>query len=290
MKYYLFFIYLVSDFFEKNNIPKWKYFKKGFKLLIPESKGRVKVKTLYGLNIFVNPKEDKGLESGIYYHGTYERGFLDFLKKNLKNGDVFFDVGANIGLVSLFAGKLVGENGKVFSFEPHPEVYNDLQENIRINSFKNILSFNIGLGNENKKMTLFSNLNVNRGASSLIQPSDPSGEFKVVVKKLDDFLEENLIKRVDFVKIDVEGFELEVLKGMSHLLNTENPPVLIVEFSTKRIGAKNDLDLIHFVLSLRKYKLMKFSNGKDRYGNLQEVNDFSRLRSHDNIVFIPTQF
>ncbi len=290
MKYYLLFIYFLSDFFEKNNIPKWTYFKKGFKLLIPAPKGRVKVKTLYGLNIFVNPKEDKGLERGIYYHGTYERGFLDFLKKNLKNGHVFIDVGANIGLVSLLAGKLVGENGKVFSFEPQPEVYNDLQENIKINSLNNILPFNIGLGNENKQMTLFSNLSVNRGASSLIQPSDPSGEFKVVINRLDDFLEKHQIKRVDFVKIDVEGFELEVLKGMNRLLNTENPPVLIVEFSLERNVAKNDLDLIHFVLSFNKYKLMKFSKGKDRYGELLKVVDFSQLRRHDNIVFIPTQF
>lgn len=144
--YYKYYIYRLSDFFEKHDLPYWTYFKKGFKILIPNPSKSFIVKTIYGFKLFIKPNIDNGLEKTIYYHGTYERGFAEFLKQNLKKGDIFIDVGANIGLFTLLSSKLVGNVGRILSFEPNPEIFEQLEVNVNLNNSKNIELFNFALG------------------------------------------------------------------------------------------------------------------------------------------------
>jgi FkbM family methyltransferase len=287
MIYYLFFIYIISDFFERVNFPKWTYLKKGLKLFVPEVIGELVVKTIYGFRLYVNPYLNGGLEKSIYYHGTYERGFIDFLYNNLKKGDVFIDIGSNIGLISIVASDIVTNIGLVCAFEPHPTIFKVLQKNINLNNLENIHCFNYGLGDVNSEMMLYPNIDINNGASSLIKSNSITEGIKVNVRRLDNFIVENKIPNPSFVKIDVEGFEFEVLKGMQSLLNSDNPPILIVEYSIERNVAKNNVDLIDFVLAQGDYELYMFEKGKDRYGALIKVLDYSFLRKHDNIVFLP---
>ena len=85
----------------------------------------------------------------IYNLGFYEVGTLNVMRKCLKPGDVFVDVGVSIGLMSVYASQLVGETGKVMSFEPEPGRYETLYSNINLNTAKNIQRFNMGLGARN---------------------------------------------------------------------------------------------------------------------------------------------
>ena len=80
----------------------------------------------------------------LIYEG-FEKNEIDYIEKNLNNGDIFVDIGANIGLFSLIASQLVGEKGKVISFEPSPITFNRLQENINLNNFSNIEIVNKGI-------------------------------------------------------------------------------------------------------------------------------------------------
>lgn len=133
----------------------------------------------------------------------------NFICSFLKKGDNVFDVGANIGTVSLACAKIVGSTGKVKSFEPNLKIFEYLKKNIEINNYSQIIqAHNFGLGSKNKnyKFTEFSDDTSNT-------PSD-DGKSVITIKKLDNFTKE----KVNFLKIDVEGFEYEVLKGAKKTL------------------------------------------------------------------------
>lgn len=133
----------------------------------------------------------------------------NFICSFLKKGDKVFDVGANIGTVSLACAKIVGNTGKVKSFEPNSKIFQYLKKNIEINNYSKIIqAHNFGLGSKNKnyKFTEFSDDTSNT-------PSD-NGKSIITIKKLDDFIKE----KINFLKIDVEGFEYEVLKGAKNSL------------------------------------------------------------------------
>ncbi len=129
------------------------------------------------------------------------------VEKFLKKGDVFIDVGANIGTWTLFAWSKVGNVGKVFSYEPHPTTYKYLRGNVLLNQACSIRIENCGIGN--KEGTLYF-------TNSLDDQNHITGEseidsIQIPVKKLDDLLE--LENKIKVLKIDVEGYELFALQG-----------------------------------------------------------------------------
>lgn len=133
----------------------------------------------------------------------------NFICSFLKKGDNVFDVGANIGTVSLACAKIVGITGEVKSFEPSSKIFQYLKNNIEINNYSQIIqAHNFGLGSKNKnyKFTEYSDDTSNT-------PSD-NGKSVITIKKLDDITKE----KINFLKIDVEGFEYEVLKGAKNSL------------------------------------------------------------------------
>lgn len=168
----------------------------------------------------------------LIYFG-FEQTEISFVKKFLRKGDVFIDVGANIGLYSLYASKIIGSNGKIYAFEPTPVIFDRLKQNIRLNNFENIEPHNIGLSNS-KSFIDFNISNDGHDAwnSFAKLPENISYEkIKVLVDTLDSFISENKIKNISLIKLDVEGWEKFVLEGCPYLLNTDNPPVFLVEYS-----------------------------------------------------------
>ena len=146
------------------------------------------------------------------------------LRRYLRAGDVCVDAGANNGIFTLVAGKQVGPTGQVYAFEPHPATYARLTSNIARNRLTNVVAFNVGLSDHAGHAALFTMLddgqnNLHTGGESRTQ---------VRLEALDQILPE---ARVDFVKIDVEGSELAVLRGMSSCL-ARNPQLrLLVEWN-----------------------------------------------------------
>ena len=130
-----------------------------------------------------------------------------FLENVLKEGDTFIDIGANIGTLSLKASTLVGE-GKVYSFEPHPNTFKYLEGNIALNSFSNISAFNVGLGEKQGVLRFTDNRSDDQNSVS------EDGDIEVTINTLDQYE----ISDISLLKLDVEGFEKFVLEGAKSTL------------------------------------------------------------------------
>lgn len=259
------------------------------KLLIREPKGSVVCPTIFGYSFIVNPVIDKGIEKSIYFCGSYEMGTIYFLKKVLRENDIYLDVGANIGVLCIAASKFVGRNGKVYAFEPEMEMFSILQENVKLNRLENIYCYNIACGSSKQKMLIYKNLVVNRGSASLIKPQGDSSGVEVLVETLDDFVQTKHIGDVRMVKIDVEGWELEVLKGAKALLSRSKAPIICIEYSHLHQVHNGRLqDIYNYLLNINYYRIFRLKKGKGNPSKLIKIQGESDLPYHDNLFcFLP---
>lgn len=135
----------------------------------------------------------------------------------IKNKDII-DVGAYIGDTAIILSKYT--NQKVFAFEPMTQNYNSLEENIKLNELTNVLPQKIGLGSEKSTMSI----SIANGSSKI--GADGQTE-KIEVTTLDDFVKENSLSNIGLIKVDVEGFEQEFLKGAINTIKTQKPTLLL---------------------------------------------------------------
>jgi len=152
----------------------------------------------------------------------YETKFEKMWLNHLKNGDYIWDIGANIGYYTKLFSRHVGLSGKIFAFEPSPKNFFTLASNC--SSLKNVTLFQIGLGEENKK-NRFIQGNDELGATSRIIDDDKNGEL-IEVKSGSYLIQNGIVPIPDAIKIDVEGYEYEVLLGLNEYL--KNPKIRIV--------------------------------------------------------------
>ena len=177
------------------------------------------------------------MSKSLVFQSNYEFNETNLVKKVIKPGWTVIDVGANFGWYSIHFAQLVGQNGNVFSFEPIPETYEELNSNIKLNSCQNIKAFDFALGNKDG--------NISFGAPNFDGGSLVSSEFlkyskriQTTMRKLDDVIKEQKINKVDFIKADIEGGELNMLKGAEKLLEYFRPKILIeiVDMHCQRFG------------------------------------------------------
>jgi FkbM family methyltransferase len=149
------------------------------------------------------------------FAGTFEIGERKWVKRLLKPGMVFFDIGAHHGLYSLIASRIVGRSGVVVAFEPSPRERKKMKLNLFLNSGLNIRVFPLALGEKSGESDFFLVEGDNSGCNSLKIPNVPqkTRKIRVNVVTLDDFIETANLERLDLIKLDVEGAELSVLKG-----------------------------------------------------------------------------
>jgi len=257
-------------------------------LLIPSPKEICTVKTRYGFWLRIDPAKDKGVERSIYYTGTYEKGSLAIMKQLLRKGDSFVDVGANIGLMSLYASKLVGTKGKVWAFEPNPDTALILEENIRMNKANNIQVSRYAVGKIPGKAFIYDRWDSNRGSASLIKPEEETKSYEIEVTTLSDFFKKEIKKGEPLptlLKLDIEGYELEALEGALDLLKSDQAPMLIVECSEQRENTygKGADPLYNFLVGLGHYRIFRGRQDKSRVSKLVEVLSIEDLPVHDNI-------
>jgi FkbM family methyltransferase len=143
--------------------------------------------------------------------------FEPFVKKCLvlHKGDVFLDVGANTGIYTVRAAKTIGPSGLVIAIEPDPGNFECLKKNIALNNFKNVIAYNFAAWSHKENLKLFIS---EFTASHSTKRDFGLGHIKVKAISLDEIIHNLDVKRVDFAKIDVEGAELEVLKGFSNTM------------------------------------------------------------------------
>jgi len=156
---------------------------------------------------------------------------LAYLERILSPGKVFIDVGANFGVYTLVASRLVGTTGKVIAFEPTAQSFAILQQNIELNHFSNVRAFQVALAQSRSRAWLYHGRDP-VGNSLRKDPLCGSDGEEVQIEKLDQVLEENGIGGVDAIKIDVEGAEALVLQGAIRCLTTRRP-IVIFEFNPR---------------------------------------------------------
>jgi len=202
---------------------------------INNNKSEYKLKCRNGFKIRLYKNSEL---SRLIYQEKFENDIIKFLSTYLKKGDVFIDVGANIGLFSLLAAKVINSEGKVYSFEPCLSTFNKLTENVFINNILNIECINNALSEKEEIKVLHSSLDGFDAWNTLGKYSKSQNyeceEVKTIT--LDSFMDK-INKSVSLIKIDVEGWEMLVIKGAKTILSREDAPTLIIEFDDE--NAKN---------------------------------------------------
>ncbi|MCB0762388.1 MAG: FkbM family methyltransferase [Flavobacteriales bacterium] len=255
--------------------------------LLKRPEGKVVFTSKYGYRMEINPGEDyRGLERTLYERGVYEFGLLEWLYHHLQSGDHVMDIGANIGLISLTAAVVVGKNGSVTAFEPHPNTRACLERNIRLNGFSNVEVSSYGLGAVESKLAMHEEVG-NRGGATLDDTAfESEGSLEIEVMALDTFVERHAIDRLDLIKIDVEGWELQVLLGAKKTLQRFRPKLIVEIDDDRKLEGGDIRQMVDWICS-QGYSLHKLNKGKELPGNLIELGIVGELPAHDNLIFLP---
>jgi FkbM family methyltransferase len=229
------------------------------------------------------------LEKRIYIDRGYEPATLHLFDQLLRPGDAMIDVGANIGVMSLHAATCVGGAGLVLSIEPHPQHYQRLVRNISLNAVSNIKAVNVALGEEPERRPIFDLSDENGGSASLVDAGDARVEVGAVeVERLDDLASEIGGRPLRLIKIDVEGFELPVLRGAPRTL--ARGAVICMEVDPSMPTAEGDALAAHrCVMATGLYDSYRFQKSKFAASPLVPLIDADALPrgAPDNVIYIP---
>ncbi|MEM6973369.1 MAG: FkbM family methyltransferase [Pseudomonadota bacterium] len=160
--------------------------------------------------------------------GDLDRKVTWALDRLVRPGDTVLDVGANLGLVSLLMARRVGAEGQVFAFDPSPRILPYLRATLAANSGLPIVLEDHALGRTEDRLTLHVPAG-NAGCASLVEGRAGDFSVEVAVRPLSAVFADRGITRVDFMKIDVEGFEAEVLQGLFDDASAPRPCVILFE-------------------------------------------------------------
>jgi len=168
------------------------------------------------------------------FYRDYEMETVVAMKKVLRNGDTFIDVGANIGYLSAVGMGLVGKKGQVHSFEPVPEYLQRLRKLAAMNTEYHLVANQCALGEEEGTapiaVTRLSNIGWNTMVPGFMNNETMKEMIRVPVGRLDRYIAERGLGRIALIKIDTEGFEYLVLKGLRHFLErAHDRPIIICE-------------------------------------------------------------
>ena len=171
----------------------------------------------------VDPRDPMG--QAIYLYGCYDYPITRLIETLIAPGMVFFDVGANAGFLSLVAS---AKCEQVFAFEPLPSNVKRIARNIEINALRNVTVVDKAVGDREGSATLYVPESDNSGLASL-NSSVGGKSIEVGLITLDGFVRERGLKRVDVMKIDIEGAEVMAFEGAKELLSRPDAPDIIFE-------------------------------------------------------------
>ena len=253
----------VYDFFEK--YIAWRTY-------------HTQVRTLYAdrMDLFMPDL----LSMTIYLTGRWEPLITEYIRTNLKPGDTFVDVGANIGYYSLIAARIVAATGRVFAIEASPSIYGRLLRNIELNDFKNITAIHAAASEAGGELSIFSgpvsNLGHSTTVATLAEKEGLTLESKVRADTLSALIGPDNLRNARFVKIDVEGAEHSVLAPLFDSLggfsaSTEWLMELSADFCA---GGQKDVDRIFSAFISQGYRAYAIPN---EYGSRFIVNPPSKI-------------
>lgn len=168
-------------------------------------------------------------------------------------GKTVYDIGADIGLFTAFFADRVGGQGAVVCFEPNPTSYERTLEHIRINGLSNVTAINVAIGEEDGTLTIACGDQPGMGSAdpgirAALLASGHAADIKVPVAKIDSLIDARELPSPDFVKIDVEGLEWAVLRGMRETISRAHPSLFIelhgVDADAKQTNSQRVVELL----------------------------------------------
>jgi FkbM family methyltransferase len=179
-------------------------------------------------------RDSCGVIKSLLSNRIWERRIVELYKTIVKEGDIVLDCGAFIGLHTLELSKLVGETGKVYSFEPIPAVADCLEKTMEEKNIDNVVLVRNALYNKsNIKLEFVSDLS---GLSSVADYRRKAFKYKYKLNSIciDDFINIPKDKKISFIKIDVEGSEFRVLEGAIKTIKKYRPTIIFETWKNKR--------------------------------------------------------
>jgi FkbM family methyltransferase len=218
-----------------------------------------------------------------YYYGYCEANLTSFLLRFLSKDSIFIDIGAHVGFYSNLVSRLVGDSGKVYSFEPTPWTYKLLQVNT--SNLKNVISINAGAADSDGNMN-FSDYGpgygaYNSGSSAGTILRQKPKKISIPIVQLDKFFEQKAV-RPDFIKIDAEGTEYQILNGLEETLKTSRP-LITLEMAGDERWAKN-CKMSSDILSMANYDSYEMTDD----GFIKKCK-ITPPYTYTNFLFVPTE-
>lgn len=232
---------------------------------------------------------DGGVSKQLLKYGIREVGATKETIKLLKPGMIVIDIGSNLGYYALLEAKMVG-NGFVYAIEPVKENIDTLQKSIKLNGYKNIKVYQCAIGSENKidEMILTHKSNCGSLVKKTRNIKFVKGKRNVKIITLNNFCERLDIRKIDFIRMDVEGYEIEVIRGMGKVVKLMPiGSILSIEIHPKayqppHIQIMEMLDMIE----VYGFKVKKFIIAD----KVREVNSFNELKKMFDNQYCPQIF
>jgi FkbM family methyltransferase len=224
------------------------------------------------------------VSSTIYLTGQWEPLITRYIRSNLKCGDTFIDVGANIGYYDLLASRIVASTGRVFAIEASPSIYSRLVRNIKLNACSNVTAIHAAASETRGEVSIFSGPRTNLGHSTTIAAlAEKEGlklESRVPADTLSALVGTQNLRNARFIKIDVEGAECSVLSPLFDSLGEFSPSTewlleLSPEFSA---GGQDDVERIFSAFASQGYAAYSIQNKYDAQFLLNPPADVNLVR------------
>ena len=217
--------------------------------------GSIRTVEVNGIHLKLDVSDTVGHSSYFAVDEPAQAVLYDYLKP----GMMVIDIGANIGTTTLNLAKKVGSGGEVYSFEPSPYNYRHASQNISLNDFGNIKLINQGLGNEKTTAFLYNVNTNNRGMNRLLKENGQNNSYEkasVEIDTLDNSMINFSIPPPSFIKIDVEGYEFNVLLGGKETI-LKHKPALFIELDDNNLREQNNTacELIQLIIQFQ-YKII----------------------------------
>ena len=262
-------------------------------------------KDFYGLKYKGNLNNN--IDANVFFYGAFEKPLLFFLRDTLNAlitetpKAIFMDIGANVGHHSIFLSKFASQ---VLAFEPYPKVNMQFKQQIAHNSISNIQIFETGLSDRRETLNYYAPTGNNEGIGSFDESSIGKGNTsygKLELQEGDQVIESDSWKDIKLIKIDVEGFEKKVIKGLSRTIEEERPVIVCEITYGQQLSFVSIEELSSYLpqnYEILTFNTRKLDGSKDkRKGSLAKRSGFYELISlkqwrssgQDDIVMIPTE-
>jgi FkbM family methyltransferase len=196
-----------------------------------------------GLKYYLDDKDSLGLSIS----QTHEKTETKIVKQIVKEGDIVIDVGAHIGYYTLIFAKIVGTKGKVFAFEANKKNFDILEKNVLKNNFKNVICENMIISDKIGKVQMYS---LDSSTANRLFDEGDNDKIEVDSITLDEYFKQQS-KKINFIKLDIQGAEPLAIKGMNQIMENNSEIKIIQEWWPDGIK-KFDIEPTEHIINLEK--------------------------------------